>query len=247
MDKKFINSIKLRQGLSSNSYLAKLPMVKYLQSVESLPFTKPVTFLVGENGTGKSTLLEAIAVAEGYNAEGGTKNFSFTTNKTHSALCDFISIARTAYAKDGFFLRAESFYNAASYIEEIYEGELNAGIPIPYGNKSLHAQSHGESFLSLVENRFGANSLFFLDEPESALSPSKQLSLIAYIDDLVKQNCQFIIATHSPILMAYPNAQIYGLSEKGINEISYKETEHYQVTKQFLDDPERMLWYLLKE
>lgn len=223
-----------------SSYLSKLPVVKHLAEMDMLPFSKPVTFLEGENGTGKSTLLEAIAVASGFNAEGGSRDFFFSTRDSHSDLYEHITLIRTVSPKDGFFLRAESFYNTASYLDR--NSKLDR-----YGGVSFHAQSHGESFLSLVTHRFEGNGLYLLDEPEAALSPQKLLSLICAIDHLVKKNSQFIISTHSPILMAYPKAGILQLSDEGIQEVSYRETEHYQLTKQFLDDPERMMKYLLQE
>ncbi|MCI8849567.1 MAG: AAA family ATPase [Oscillibacter sp.] len=212
-----------------------------------LEFDRPVTFLVGENGIGKSTLLEAVAVACGFNPEGGTRNFSFSTRATHSVLGDYLTPARKRYPRDGFFLRAESFYNVATNIDEM--DELVGGGPRlidSYGGVSLHQQSHGESFLALVQNRFGGEGLYLLDEPEAALSPSRLLTLLAEMDRLVKADSQFIVSTHSPILMAFPNARIYELNENGVRAVAYKETEHYQLTRRFLENPERMLRYLLE-
>lgn len=244
LNRRFINSVFLNKNIDTNSYLYHLPIVQYLREDKTICFEKDVTFFVGENGTGKSTLLEAIAVAYGFNAEGGTKNFNFSTNSTHSELCDYLTISKSKYAKDGFFLRAESFYNVATNIDEL---DKEASLLQSYGGISLHKQSHGESFLSLVHNRFGGNGVYILDEPEAALSPSRLLTLIAEIDRLVKNNSQFIIATHSPILMAFPNAQIYQLTEDGIETVSYKQTEHYQLTKRFLENPEQILQYLLED
>ncbi len=239
MDAKYISQVRFAGGLKSNSYLQALPVVQYLARVKTLDFTSPVTFFVGENGTGKSTLLEALAVAYGFNAEGGTRNFNFSTNQTHSELCDHISLVKRAYANDGFFLRAESLYNAATYIDDV-EATHN------YGPVSLHHQSHGESFMAVVQNRFSGRGVYLLDEPEAALSPMRQLTLMTEIHRLVEMDSQFIIATHSPILMAFPGAEILELSAEGVQKVSYQETEHYQITKQFLDDPQRMLHYLLK-
>lgn len=248
MDRKYINSVRLSSPIDKGSYLHHLPVVRCLAEMNSLIFSKDVTFLVGENGTGKSTLVEAIAVAYGFNAEGGTRNFSFSTSATHSDLNQHLTLSRSAYPKDGFFLRAESFYNTASYIDELDAiPARRPPISASYGGKSLHKQSHGESFLALVENRFGGNGLYLLDEPESALSPSRLMSLLVLIHDLVKKNSQFIIATHSPILTAYPGAQVYELSEDGIRSVDYRETEHYQLTRRFLENPETMLRYLLEE
>ncbi len=244
LNRRFINSVFLNKNIDTNSYLYHLPIVQYLREDKTICFEKDVTFFVGENGTGKSTLLEAIAVAYGFNAEGGTKNFNFSTNSTHSELCDYLTISKSKYAKDGFFLRAESFYNVATNIDEL---DKEASLLQSYGGISLHKQSHGESFLSLVHNRFGGNGVYILDEPEAALSPSRLLTLIAEIDRLVKNNSQFIIATHSPILMAFPDAQIYQLTEDGIETVSYKQTEHYQLTKRFLENPEQILQYLLED
>jgi len=239
MSANYISQVRFNGGLSRESYLNILPIVQYLSKMKTLEFSAPVTFFVGENGTGKSTLLEAIAVAYGFNAEGGTRNFRFSTNQTHSELCEHISLVKRAYADDGFFLRAESLYNAATYIDEV-EATRN------YGPKSLHHQSHGENFLAIVQNRFSGKGLYLLDEPEAALSPMRQMTLMAEIHRLTELDSQFIIATHSPILMAYPGAEIMEFSSDGIRKVSYQETEHYQITKQFLDDPQRMLHYLLK-
>lgn len=186
-------------------------------------------------------------MAFGFNAEGGTRNFSFETNATHSDLYRHLTLTKSAYPKDGFFLRAESFYNAISYVEAVYEDKLRAGLPTAYSAHSMHAQSHGESFLALLENRFSGNGIYLLDEPEAALSPSRLMTLMAHIHVLVQQHSQFIIATHSPIMMTYPGAQIYELSESGIRSVDYRETEHYQLTRRFLENPEKMLHYLLDE
>lgn len=234
----YLTGIRLNGTPDASSYLSNLAVVRYLQSVDKLDFLKSVTFLVGENGTGKSTLLESIAVALGFNPEGGSRDFSFSTKESHSELYQYLTTIKSSYPKDGFFLRAESFYNTASYLDRNSTMQR-------YGGVSFHEQSHGESFLSLVTNRFEGNGIYLLDEPEAALSPQRLMTLIVAIDDLVKNNSQFIIATHSPILMAYPNAEILQLSDSGIEKVEYRETEHYKITKQFIDRPEQMLKYLL--
>ena len=226
------------------SYLRNIPSLKNFQGIK---IHKPVTFLVGENGSGKSTLLEAIAIALGLNPEGGSKNFNFATKETHSELGKLLEIARgSRREEDGFFLRAESFYNLATEVEEL-NGSGFSSLYDSYGGKSLHDQSHGESFRSLILNRFRSRGIYLLDEPEAALSPTSQMSLLCIIDELVKKDTQFIIASHSPIILAYPNADIYEFSEAGIEKKSYKETESYSVTKAFLDDPERMMNFLFDD
>lgn len=243
----YISGISLRSRPQADSYLNGLGVVRYLQSHGELQLQAPVTFFVGENGTGKSTLLEAVAVAAGFNAEGGSRNFDFATNATHSELCNHLRLARCGRPKDGFFLRAESFYNVASYIDELDRTGMGNKVIDAYGGVSLHHQSHGESFLALVLNRFRGNGLYILDEPEAALSPMRLMSLLCAIHRLVQKNSQFIISTHSPILMACPESEIFQLDERGLARVDYRETDHYQLTRRFLEDPQRMLRYLLEE
>lgn len=247
MATKFLKKISFIGELDGSSYLNDIPAVKYLTQAGEISIDNDVTIFVGENGTGKSTLLEAIAVACGFNPEGGSRNFTFATAETHSELCKHIMVSRHTIPKDGFFLRAESFYNVATNIDEL-DSQPAASAPIinSYGGVSLHNQSHGESFLALVKNRFGGNGLYILDEPEAALSPMRLLTLIRLMKGLVDNGSQFIISTHSPILMAFPGAQILELTERGIKPTCYQDTEHYQVTKHFLDNPEKMLLYLLE-
>lgn len=222
---------------NENEYPFCIPAIKALTH---LSFHPAVTFFVGENGSGKSTLLEALAVKMGFGAEGGTKNVQFQTADSVSHLHQFIRIAKGVHKPaDGYFLRAESFYNVATFMDEV--GYLDS-----YGGKSLHAQSHGESFLALLTKKFRGNGLYFLDEPEAALSPNRQLAALVAIKYLVDNHSQFIIATHSPILLAFPNAKILHFDESGINQIDYESTEHFQVTRRFLNDYRRQLNYLFE-
>ncbi|RDU23245.1 AAA family ATPase [Anaerosacchariphilus polymeriproducens] len=212
-----------------------------INNLETLDFKKRITFFVGENGSGKSTLLEAIAVKYGFNPEGGSINYNFSTKPTHSSLSELLTLSKGIRSKDGFFLRAESFYNMASYVDDIgidFEG---------YGGRSLHEQSHGESFLTLINNRFRGNGLYLLDEPEAALSPQRQLSLLVMINKLVNNNSQFIIATHSPILLGIDDAAIYSFDNDDINQIPYEETESYNITKLFIENREILLKRLMND
>jgi predicted ATPase len=231
----------LRDKVASfERYPFALPAVRALEQIDLHP---KMTIFVGENGSGKSTLLEAIAVALGFNAEGGSKNFSFSTRASHSELHEYLRIAKgIRRPKDGFFLRAESFFNVATEIERLDDEPMGRPRVInSFGGRSLHQQSHGESFLALVMNRFRGEGLYILDEPEAALSPQRQLAALSRIHDLISDGAQFIMATHSPILMAYPEARILQLSDQGIVETAYEDTEHYQVTRNFLANPARML------
>ncbi len=245
----YVKDIVLFKEPDDSSYLGALPVVNFLKRNRQITLKRPVTIFVGENGTGKSTLLEAIAVSFGFNAEGGSRNFNFHTRKTHSELCDCIRLGKNGSPKDGYFLRAESFYNVATNIDVMDEHPTHLAPPVinSYGGTSLHEMSHGESFFALIHNRFSGNGFYILDEPEAALSPMRLMALLVEIDRLVKNNSQFIISTHSPILMTYPGAEILELSENGIESVNYKDTEHYRVTKDFLENPERMYRYLLDE
>lgn len=222
--------------ISRDSYLKSIPSLSGLDDVE---FHRPVTFFVGENGSGKSTLLEGIAVAYGFNPEGGTRNYSFSTYDSHSQLHEAIrlvkGLGRSAW---GYFYRAESFYNVAT-AEDEYGHEIG-GRPL-----HLHQKSHGESFVAMALENFNGSGLYLLDEPEAALSPQRQLSLLYQISECAKQGAQFIIATHSPILLGLPGAEILTFDDGKIHACSYEETDSYKVTETFINDRDRLLKALL--
>ena len=231
-------SIRTDAELDFDCYPYNIPVVRDLAH---LKFHPDVTFFVGENGTGKSTVLEAIALALGYGAEGGTKNVQRKTTESVSPLHQALRLVRSFRApKDGYFLRAESFFNVATYMDEV--GYLGG-----YGNRSLHARSHGEAFMTLLINKFRGKGLYLLDEPEAALSPNRQLAALSAIHQLVKDESQFIIATHSPILLSYPGAKILQFDGAGISEVQFEDTEHYAVTRDFLNNYPRRLQQLLAD
>ena len=222
-----------------DKYPFNLPVVKFLDKID---FHEYVTFLVWENWSGKSTLLEAIAIEYGFNPEGWSKNFNFTTAATHSVLSKYIGIVKwMTRPKDWYFLRAESFYNVATKIDQLDEWGGGKPIRMSYWGKSLHKQSHWESFFSLFLHRLFWHWLYILDEPEAALSPARQLSLLVRLHELVKQKSQFIIATHSPILLSYPHAKIIEISDQWFKEINYKDTDHYKLYCSFLNNSD---WFI---
>jgi predicted ATPase len=204
-----------------------------------LAFESKVTFFVGENGSGKSTLLEAIAECCGFNPEGGNRDHHRAVFADRSELAQALRLGWLPKVTEGFFMRAESFYNFATYIDEV--SDLRA-----YGGKSLHAQSHGESFLALFTHRF-EQGLYILDEPEAALSPQRQLSFLKVIHDLSSPgHAQFLIATHSPIILSFPGAVLFSLDGDSIRQIEYRESQHYQLTRDFLNAPERFHRHLFE-
>lgn len=227
-----------KEGLES--YLCSINALRGLKNIE---FRKPITFFVGENGCGKSTLLEGLAVAAGYNPEGGTRNYNFSTRDTHSKLHNAITLVKGGRrAAWGIFLRAETFYNMATEAEKIDEDVDNTVSMFKrYGGTSFHKQSHGESFFSMLKTDITDDGLYFLDEPEAALSPRRQLNLLGLIYKYSERGAQFIIATHSPILLACPNACIYEFSEKGVREIGYEDTDIYKIISGFINDRDSML------
>lgn len=238
MNDQFIQGIIIDwDKIEQHSYLRDIDAISGLERLE---FTKPVTFFVGENGSGKSTLLEAIAVAYGFNPEGGTKNYVFSTYDSHSELCNAMRISK-GYRKAnwGYFLRAESFYNVATQEEEYAD--------IEHPSQKYHEKSHGESFLALAQNQLRANGVYIFDEPEAALSPQRQLTLLMEIYECAKRGSQFIIVTHSPILLGIPGAEILTFDEGKVHACEYEETDSYQVTEMFINNREQILSRLLGE
>lgn len=226
--------------ISDESYLRNITSIRDL---DTLTFHKNVTFFVGENGSGKSTLLEAMAISYGFNPEGGTRNYSFSTYDSHSELCDALRLIKNGkQSKYGYFLRAESFYNVASKEEDYSRDPSN-----PYPSLELHKRSHGESFLCAAQNYFTDGSVYLLDEPEAALSPQRQLTLLLEIYEWAHRKSQFFIVTHSPILMGLPDAEILSFDEGKIHPCEYEDTDSYKITKTFINHKEDMLRRLLQE
>jgi predicted ATPase len=244
----FVKRARLNTDTATATYPFTLPAVAWLARAGGLPIEPGVTFLVGENGTGKSTLIEALAVATGFNPEGGSQNFRFATRATESSLGDHLILTwGTAKPRSGFFLRAESYYNVASEIERL---DRDDGPPLlaQYGGTSPHERSHGESFIDLVTHRFRPRGLYLLDEPEAALSVRGCMAVLSRLAELAGQGCQILVATHSPILLALPGATIYEIAETGeINRVDYNEALPVRLTREFLGAPERYLRHLLPD
>jgi predicted ATPase len=243
----FLTRIKLRRDRvpSFAAYPFNIPAIGQLDEIN---LDEPVAFFIGENGAGKSTLLEAIAVASRLNPEGGSRHFNFSTRASHSALNTYLWLTRSPRrARDSYFLRAESYFNLATQIERLDDEPLG-GPPVirAYGGKSLHEQSHGESFFALFMNRLRGDGFYIFDEPEAALSPTRQLAFLSRLHGLVGAGSQFLIATHSPILMAYPHAAIYLMADGPPQRVVYRDTEHFQTTRSFLTRTEQMLDVLLQ-
>jgi predicted ATPase len=244
-DHGYLRAVRLKREEvpSLEAYPFSIPAVRNLERLE---FSPGLTILIGENGIGKSTLIEAIAVKWGFNAEGGSRNFRFQTRDTHSILKDFLVLERgVARATDGFFLRAESFYGLATEVDRL--DSEGGGFISYFGDRSLHEQSHGEAFLSLLQHRLVGGGLYIFDEPEAALSPRRLLSVLVILKRLLDQRSQIIMATHSPILMGFPGAVLYELRQDGISRVEYEDTDHYQITKDFLNARDRTLRYLLED
>ncbi len=240
----FIRQVRLDPSAAIGGYPFALPVVRYLAQHGPLDLDPGVTFLAGDNGTGKSTLVEALAVAAGFNAEGGSQSFRFVTRATESSLAEHLVLSwGVAKPRTGFFLRAESLYNVATEIERLERED--PGLLPAYGGRSFHERSHGECFLDLVVHRFGPSGLYLLDEPEAALSVRGCLALVRRIGELVAQGSQLVVATHSPILLAVPGALILQIDADGtIERVDYEEAEPVVLMRGFLARPERFLQHL---
>lgn len=245
MNEAFLRSVALRAPAAGEPRRGHPWELAVVTAMERAPLAldPAVTFLVGENGSGKSTLIEALAVAVGMNPEGGSSNFGFSTREEAHPLGDALRVVRgIRRPRTDFFLRAESLFNAATYLDGLGPTALDA-----YGGASLHAQSHGESFLAVTLSRFGPDGLYLLDEPEAALSAQNCLTLMRRMHELVAAGAQFVVATHSPLLLAYPGATIYELSPGGIESIAYDDAAPVRLTRGFLQAPEAFVQRLLAD
>jgi len=241
----FLDSLQVvdRDG---DEFPFSIPAIQALE--KRFEFHPKVTFLVGENGMGKSTMLEGLADKWGFSSESGNRSKSLNFRSYETELARAIQLTRkNARPMDGFFLRAESLYNFATELDDLEKDPYCANGYFNYGGKSLHEQSHGESFFTIFLERLNGHGLYLFDEPEAALSPTRQMAFLIRLHDLVEDFSQFVIATHSPIILAYPEATIYEFNDEGIREISYRDTQPYEVTKRFLNDPEGMVQRLLED
>lgn len=236
MNTQFIKGLSIDWNrIAPYSYLRE---IEALHDLKSLEFTSPITFFVGENGSGKSTLLEAIAIAAGFNPEGGSRNYHFSTFDSHSELCEAIRLVRSCNRPGwGYFLRAESFYNVATKEMDYADAD--------HPSQKYHEKSHGESFLTLAQNQFRPHGLYLLDEPEAALSPQRQLTLLINIHKCAKAGAQFFIVTHSPILLGMPEAEILTFDEGKLHSCDYEETSSYQITELYINNRKQLLERLL--
>ncbi|MGN5382066.1 AAA family ATPase [Streptomyces lasalocidi] len=236
----FVRHVELDARVGTDRYPFSLPVVTHLARMGRLDLDPGVTFLVGDNGSGKSTLIEALATAAGFNAEGGSRSFRFASRASESDLGDHLTLCWNRRPRTGFFLRAESYYNVATEIERLDEG--SGELLRAYGGRSPHERSHGQSFLDLVYHRFGPNGLYLLDEPEAALSVQGCLAMMVRIRELLRQGCQFVVATHSPILLAMPGARILQIETGGtIEQVAYEQAEPVALTRAFVNRPNRFL------
>lgn len=235
----FLTHVTLREErVQPDRHPFSLPILAHGLSLE---IETPVTFFVGENGSGKSSLLEALAWSLGFGLHGGNRDHQFVEDAEGHALGRALRLSWRHRATDGFFLRAETFHQFSTHLE------LSGTRFERYGGQSFHERSHGEAFLALFEHRF-EEGLYLLDEPEAALSPQRQLALLRIMHDLATRRvAQFIIATHSPMLLCFSGARVFSFEDDSIKIVPYHETEHYRLTRAFLNDPERYFRHLFAD
>jgi predicted ATPase len=244
----FVRHVRVEPLGDTGRYPFTLPAVRAF-AAGGLDLAPGVTFIVGENGSGKSTLVEAMAVSCGFNPEGGSQNFRFATRASESSLGDHLVLSWSGRKpRTGYFLRAESYYNVATEIERLDGDPCSPPLLPAYGGISPHERSHGESFIDLLSHRFGPEGLYFLDEPEAALSVRGCMAVLLRLADLVRQGCQFVVATHSPVLLALPGAAIVEIADDGtIAGTGYDDALPVRLTRDFLANPDTYLRHLLEE